>query len=177
MYWTSDYSWRLVGTPSVRQQRVYDVPCNSFVPPVNRCIPHWSSLSEDKDPYNMGWSVYSPSGTSESSMDDPWVYHPPTANWLETFYRLQGQSDIVYNNGGYKARIGSSIKETVKTTTQLVVNHWIDQMTKSVFIELTLYNVDLRSLSQITLIIEFLTADVSLRAARVTSVIIDCDDL
>lgn len=60
----------------------------------------------------------------------------------------------MYPPGGYILQVGKNIDYGVDRLQYIILNYWIDDLTRAVFIELPFYNVNENLFSLLTLIIE-----------------------
>ena len=109
---------------------------------LQRCLPYYSSHSEDKTAYSLrDWipihnvSEFDASFTLDDLCPEPWRYR--TAEALETlsfhgFY-------AIYDGGGYVANLGYNAESALGVIDDLEKNTWIDDRTFAVFIEFTVY--------------------------------------
>lgn len=109
---------------------------------VKRCLPYYSSRSEDKTAYSLrDWTPINNITEFEVSfkLDDlcpkPWRYQ--TADSLETL-SFHGYHAI-YEGGGYVADLGYNAGTALGVIHDLENNSWIDDRTFAVFIEFTVY--------------------------------------
>ena len=109
---------------------------------MKRCLPYYSSRSEDKTAYNLrDWTPINNITEFEVSfkLDDlcpkPWRYQ--TADSLETL-SFHGYYAL-YDGGGYVADLGYNAKSALGVIHDLENNSWIDDRTFAVFIEFTVY--------------------------------------
>lgn len=109
---------------------------------MKRCLPFYSSKSEDKTQYNLrDWTPVSNISAFEASfvLNDlcpkPWRYK--SAETLETlsfhgFY-------ATYGGGGYVADLGYNAETASGVIDDLENSGWIDERTFAVFVEFTVY--------------------------------------
>lgn len=57
-------------------------------------------------------------------------------------YFLTGTTGQAYHDGGYICDLGLTHKESNVIMTQLIDNRWVDQLTRVLFIEFVLYNIN-----------------------------------
>ncbi|CAF0990631.1 unnamed protein product [Adineta steineri] len=148
----NDKSSRLIGWATMRQLRVKSELClDQRV--ISICEDSYSFANEETQLFQPGWTnqtiedeVYS------SSIMNAFNYS--TSDELDT-YSYIGEFGT-YSGGGYvyefRGRL-SDMKTNLSTLHQL---DWIDEKTRAVFIQLTLYNPSVQLLTAITLLAEFL---------------------
>lgn len=109
---------------------------------MKRCLPYYSSQSEESTAYNLrDWTPIANVTEFKASfkLDDlcpkPWRYR--TAKTLETL-SFQGFY-ANYDGGGYVADLGYNAESALGVIDDLETNRWIDERTFAVFIEFTVY--------------------------------------
>ncbi|XP_073504484.1 polycystin-1 isoform X1 [Phyllobates terribilis] len=126
------------------------------------CDVHSSSgqetCSEDFDDssYDVGWR-----NISDVSSPD-WSYFPPddTRAWYWGFLSF-------YDSSGYIQLLGGSSEENVAIFDNLQHDHWIDNLTRALFVEFSLYSPGVNLYSSVTLLLEFPLAGRSLPSAEI----------
>lgn len=79
-----------------------------------------------------------------------------------------GKSATLYHAGGYIGNLGYTKKDTQMELANLVKDVWLDHLTRAVFVELTLYNVNTRSFTQVILIAEHMQTGEFITFVQVT---------
>ncbi|XP_029433205.1 polycystin-1 isoform X2 [Rhinatrema bivittatum] len=140
-----------LGAVRLRQVRLVEVKCQNShqdsqgtsdaTSAEGRCTEE--SLMVDTRGYASGWTELS------GNVSDAWTHSPPDLGgvWYWGFMSL-------YDSGGYVQLLGSSLEESKAILNYLQENHWIDNMSRAIFVELTQYNpgVDLHAV--VTLLLE-----------------------
>ncbi|GFN96341.1 polycystic kidney disease protein 1-like 2 [Plakobranchus ocellatus] len=138
-------SFRL-GPIRIRQQRVQPEPCkvHQDLRPMNlRCVPSWSSGDID-------WANYDPG----------WTNTPQNFTNTKSLWRDIGGTPVmgrlgIYPVGGYVLDLKGTPQQAKDNLSQLQKSHWVDQWTKVVFIETTIYTPNINMFAMITAIFEF----------------------
>ncbi|PFX12876.1 Polycystic kidney disease 2-like 1 protein [Stylophora pistillata] len=134
----------LLGMPRLRQLRIQKDSC--IVPRIVQgiihrgCYDHYSFNEEDKNPVNLpGWRPFSGSVEWANFSDlcpAPWQYAPSkklhdSPSW--------GYFDV-YDGGGYVADLGYNRSTAQAAISNLIEYGWIDQQTRAVLLEFTIYS-------------------------------------
>uniref|UniRef100_A0A1B6GYP9 PLAT domain-containing protein n=1 Tax=Cuerna arida TaxID=1464854 RepID=A0A1B6GYP9_9HEMI len=167
-YWLSDFTGMVLGLPLLRQLRVDPKPCGNQVDPKANCIPELSKFHEDTDVYGVGWKTALYSDVMRNN--SPWKYTEKDSKFTFTLFRLYGQSGQLYERGGYAVTLGPTRQDADNTLVELRRNDWQDMLTRVVFLELAVYNINLDLLSQVTLIVEYMITGNILLKGQVMSV-------
>ena len=108
-----------------------------------RCLPYYSSTSEDKTQHNLrDWTpIYNISAFEASfNLNDlcpkPWRYQTADALGTLLFHGYYA----TYDGGGYIADLGYNAATALGVIDDLENNGWIDDRTFAVFVEFTVYD-------------------------------------
>lgn len=108
----------------------------------SRCIPHFSSTTEDRTRYHLRkWIPIHNSSVFELQFERlflcprPWRYKTDEEIETSSFQGLMS----TYSGGGYVADIGYNTDDAEQVIDNLEMNDWIDNMTAAVFIEFNIY--------------------------------------
>jgi polycystin 1L2 len=132
----NDKSNRLIGWAIMRQLRIKSDLCHIQNEIISTCQYDYSSLNEDKDCYQPGWL----NETNES-------YSSSIEQSFEYEFDVDG---YVYEFRGRLSDLQSNLSELHKLG-------WIDSKTRSIIIELNLYNPNVELFTSITFLTEFLS--------------------
>lgn len=66
-----------------------------------------------------------------------------------------------YKGGGYAINLGRAVERSAKLISSLRDENWIDQLTRAVFFEFTIYNANVNLFASATFILEFLSTGVA----------------
>lgn len=109
---------------------------------MKRCLPYYTSKSEDKTHYSLrSWTPISNISAFEASfkLDDlcpkPWRYQTAKALESLSFHGYYAS----YDGGGYIADLGYNSDTALGVIDDLETNGWIDDRTFAVFVEFTVY--------------------------------------
>ncbi|XP_046669852.1 polycystic kidney disease and receptor for egg jelly-related protein-like [Homalodisca vitripennis] len=152
-YWLSDFTGIVLGLPLLRQLRVYTIPCGNQVNQKANCTPKLSNSHKDTDVYGVGWKSALYSDVMKNNY--PWKYIKKDSTLTFTLFRLYGKSGRLHERGGYAVTLGPTRHEADITLVELRRNNWQDKLTRVVILEITVYNINLDILSQVTLIVEY----------------------
>ncbi|XP_046669861.1 polycystic kidney disease protein 1-like 2 isoform X2 [Homalodisca vitripennis] len=150
------------------EMNVTQVPCGNKVNQNASCIPGLSQSHADTDLHGVGWesALYSDVMKNNS----PWKYTEKDSTFTFTLFRLYGKSGKLYERGGYAVTLGPTRHDADSTLVELRRNNWQDKLTRVVILELTVYNINLDLLSQVTLIVEYMITGNILLKGQVISV-------
>ncbi|CAF1460939.1 unnamed protein product [Adineta steineri] len=148
----NDKSSRLIGWATMRQLRVKSELC-----PDQRVI----SICEDSYSFfNEETQIFQPGWTNETIEDEVYsssilkAFNYSTSDELDT-YTYVGEFGT-YRGGGYVYEFRGSLSDMKTNLSKLHQLDWIDEKTRAVFIQLTLYNPSVELLTAVTLLAEFL---------------------
>ncbi|XP_077987011.1 polycystin family receptor for egg jelly-like [Glandiceps talaboti] len=146
-----------VGPPRLRQLRIKPGDCDvpdSMVGKVKECNIPYSISNEEDGNFGIKWSNASAYRENESgniSHSNPWLFRStfdlggmPTVGYIST-----------YGGGGYEAVLGTSLEEAQNMTKYLFENRWIDQYTRAVLVEFTLYNAQVNLFTSAMMMLEY----------------------
>ncbi|XP_069503433.1 polycystin-1 [Ambystoma mexicanum] len=102
------------------------------------------SVRFDTTAYEVGWKG------QEKHLLSPWSYSPPDLSgvWYWGYLSL-------YDSGGYIQELSDSFEENKVILRNLQQQHWINNLTMAVFVELTQYNPAVVLHTVVTLMVEF----------------------
>ncbi|XP_052246475.1 uncharacterized protein LOC127855131 [Dreissena polymorpha] len=134
----------LVGGYRLRQARISKGECGPiFIEGLPRgCQPSYSMFIEDRNRYNMSWEnlidpVNNATSSNLTASIGPWSFQ---SAWSLKTLPFAGVIDT-YSGGGFVLEVGAREDPTDKIT-GLAKNGWIDDYTRAVFLEFTLYNAN-----------------------------------
>ncbi|CAF0948798.1 unnamed protein product [Adineta steineri] len=147
----NDKSNRFIGWATMRQLRIKSELC-SDQRVISICEDSYSFSNEETQLFQPRWTTNAT--TEEFSPSVIKAFNYTTSDELDT-YSYIGEFGT-YSGGGYvyefRGRL-SDMKTNLSTLHQL---DWIDEKTRAVFIQLTLYNPSVQLLTAVTLLAEFL---------------------
>ncbi|XP_052253740.1 uncharacterized protein LOC127860029 isoform X33 [Dreissena polymorpha] len=136
----------LVGGYRLRQARISKDKCR---PPISMenipsgCQPAYSTFMEDRNRYNMSWdnlidAAYNSTWINlTANRKDPWSYQPALSLRTMPFVGLFD----TYSGGGYVQEM-AALEDPTDNISELEEAGWIDDNTRAVFLEFTLYNAN-----------------------------------
>ncbi|XP_062619009.1 polycystin-1-related protein-like [Saccostrea cucullata] len=144
-----------VGPVRIRQQRVKQEECNA-VPMmykfIETCSQEWSVTMEDDATYTEGWKG-SKVNQSTMLMNYPWKHR---SLFDDAGLPFSGEFGI-YTGGGYIADLIGDRERAMKIAKGLMLNNWINQYTRAIFIEFTVYNPYVNMFSNVFIAFEMPT--------------------
>lgn len=148
-----DYLTRLVGVPRIRQQRVKAEACvvpRIMVDKLNfqQCYAPitWSNI--DKKSYTVSWTR--PELLVEDS-NSPWVF----SNHKNSHLIICGHNTAkCYMAGGYTAKLSVKDEESESLVNELRTEEWFDGLTRVLFFETVVYNVNSDIISSVVPMME-----------------------
>ncbi|GFS01475.1 polycystic kidney disease protein 1-like 2, partial [Elysia marginata] len=114
-----------------------------------RCIPSWSSGYRDWADYDFRWTA--PEVNISTDTRSPWRY----SSWADIGGTPVAGRLGVYPNGGYVQDLAGTLEEVSADLTDLQRSRWVDQWTKVVLIETTIYTPNINMFAMITALFEF----------------------
>ncbi|CAF1320727.1 unnamed protein product [Adineta steineri] len=148
----NDKSSRLIGWATMRQLRVKSELCPDQRV-ISICEDSYSFFNEETQLFQPGW-------TNETIEDEVYsssilkAFNYSTSDELDT-YTYVGEFET-YRGGGYVYEFRGSLSDMKTNLSKLHQLDWIDEKTRAVFIQLTLYNPSVELLTAVTLLAEFL---------------------
>ncbi|CAF0709342.1 unnamed protein product [Brachionus calyciflorus] len=164
------YSIR-VGAPRIRQLRIKENTCkvNSMMSSlIVHCRDDYNWIDDDTKDYDVGWKLINGTLTNSSSTTAEAGIKQRKTKWKcknAWCYQstLQTKSTPIlgrfttYKGGGYAVSLGRTLERTTKLLSDLKKEKWIDELTRAVFMEFSVYNPNVNLFSSGTLIVEYLS--------------------
>ncbi|CAF1484404.1 unnamed protein product, partial [Adineta steineri] len=147
----NDKSNRLIGWATMRQLRVKSELCSDRRL-ISICEDSYSFSSEETQLFQPGWTTNAT--TEEFSSPAIKAFNYTTSDELDT-YTYVGEFET-YRGGGYVYEFRGSLSDMKTNLSTLHQLDWIDEKTRAVFIQLTLYNPSVQLFTAVTLLAEFL---------------------
>ncbi|CAF1000565.1 unnamed protein product [Adineta steineri] len=147
----NDKSSRLIGWATIRQLRVKSELCPDQRV-ISICEDSYSFSNEETQLFQPGWTTNATTEEFSSSVIKAFNYS--TSDELDT-YSYIGEFGT-YRGGGYVYEFRGRLSDMKTNLTKLHQLEWIDEKTRAVFIQLTLYNPSVQLLTAVTLLAEFL---------------------
>lgn len=111
---------------------------------IDQCNAPYSAEHEDTMSYNSSWHQLS---TDPSQSHDPWLYHQDLSR------RFWGQV-TTYENGGYVMNLGIDMEDGKEKLRMLQETLWLDEQTRALFVEWSVYNANTNLFSVVSLVLE-----------------------
>lgn len=100
------------------------------------------------DSYGPGWNISAPRNTSQFS--SVWKYQ---SQGSLRAHPLWGNIAL-YRGGGYVAVLGTDIENATSVLQYLIDNTWLDEYTRAIFVEFTVYNANLNLFCIVNVMLE-----------------------
>nr|DBA16985.1 TPA: hypothetical protein GDO54_002506 [Pyxicephalus adspersus] len=147
----TDGNSKLVGSARLRQVRVKKDTCpvSSFLQStIDDCRAPYSLDREDIEHYGEGWN--SSAFTNATNADSAWYYRSQSKlRGHPTWGRL-----TTYRGGGYVVHLGSDKTTAHRVLQYLFNNVWLDDFTRALFVEFTIYNANVNLFCIVRLMFE-----------------------
>ncbi|XP_063790969.1 polycystin-1 isoform X2 [Pseudophryne corroboree] len=144
----------LLGTARLRQVREKKA-CSAPSLTIRGTCAEESVVFDDAD-YGIGW-INSPASSSQA-----WLHCPPNSTRAWYWGSLS-----FYDSSGYVQQLGASLEENEVILRNLQQDHWIDTLTRALFVEFSLYSPGVDLYSSVTLLLEFPLAGRTLPSAEI----------
>ena len=158
----TDKSNRLIGWASMRQLRVKSQSC-SDQRMMKICENDYHFFNEDDQSYSPGWTNQTNLHSYSSSILRAFQYQ--SNENLDTYLSI-GEHGI-YSGNGYVYEYRGSLNDLRKNLSELYRLGWIDQQTRAIVIQMTLFNPNVRLFTSVTLLSEFLSTGGVFTSARI----------
>jgi hypothetical protein len=148
----NDKTNRLIGSATMRQLRIKSHPCpNQKIE--SSCEDDYNMLNEDTNSYEPEWKELKSSEEYSSSIIESFKYKLSTE--IDR-YICQGEHET-YSGNGYIYKFGGDLFDLQNNLTKLKKLKWIDEKTRAIFLEFTLYNPNVELLTSVRFLTEFLS--------------------
>ncbi|CAF1043359.1 unnamed protein product [Rotaria sordida] len=149
----NDKSNRIIGWSIMRQLRVKTNLC-SDQRIISKCKKDYSLFDEEKRLFQPGW-INQISIEIEYSSSILKAFKYTTSDKLDTYIYI-GQHET-YSGGGYIYEFRGRLLDLKSNLSKLHQLEWIDDKTRAIFIQLTLYNPNVQLFTSATFLVEFLS--------------------
>jgi polycystin 1L2 len=152
----NDKSNRLIGWATMRQLRIKPDSCRVPGPvqfAISTCNDDYSLLNEEQRSFGPGWTNQT-TNVYSSSISQAFEYQ--SGDQLGT-YTYVGDHGI-YGSGGYMYEFRGRLSDVGSNLSQLHQLEWIDDRTRAVIIQMSLYNPNVQLFTSVTLLIELLSS-------------------
>ena len=157
----NDKSNRLIGWATMRQLRVKSTPC-SDQRLISQCLSAYSLFNEEKQSFQPGWINQSNNQQYSSTILKSFEYQRNEK--LETSFTIGEHG--VYSGNGYVYEYRGSLVSLRGNLSKLHRLGWIDERTRAVVIQMTLYNPNVQLFTAVTMVAEFLSSGGVFTSAR-----------
>jgi polycystin 1L2 len=120
---------------------------------ISKCESDYSLLSEEQESFEPGWMINQTTVTYSSSIRQAFIYQ--SSNKLDTYTYVGDYG--TYNGDGYMYEFRGSLSDLHSNLSQLHQLEWIDEQTRAVIIQMSLYNPNVEMFTSVTFLIEFLS--------------------
>jgi polycystin 1L2 len=145
----------------MRQLRVKAQPC-SYEKLRSRCLDDYSLLNEEKDSFEPGWTNET-NGVYSSSIIEAFKYQ--SNEELDTYVYVGDHGS--YSGNGYVYEFRGRLIDLQSNLSELHQLEWIDNQTRAVIIQFSLYNPNVELFTGVTFLMEFLSTGGISPSARV----------
>ncbi|CAF4734744.1 unnamed protein product, partial [Rotaria socialis] len=151
-----------VGAPRIRQLRVKDNSCRihrRFKHIISHCRNDYNWFDDDTKHYTSRWETVLDKNTpnlnnetnnQEKRCKTPWCYQSSIytkSDPLSAIYKT-------YKGGGYVVSLGRTYEKALSVLDELHSQNWLDQLTRAVIIDFSLYNANVNLFVAVTLSFE-----------------------
>ncbi|CAF1416666.1 unnamed protein product [Rotaria sordida] len=147
----NDKSNRLIGWSTMRQLRIKTSLC-SDQRLISTCKNDYSLFNEEKYSFQPGWINKT---TEEYSSSILKAFKYSTSNELDTYMYIGKRG--IHSGNGYVYEFRGRLFDIKSNLSLLHKLGWIDERTRAIFIQLTLYNPNVQLFTSVTFLIEFLS--------------------
>lgn len=158
----NDKSNRLIGWPTIRQLRVSFHPCLDTRFNITHCNKDYSLFDEDRSSYLPGWLTETNQTLEASRVTQSFVYR--SSDDLDGYMYIGDHA--TYAGGGYVYEMRGSLNQIRANVSLLRGLQWIDDQTRAIFIQLTLYNPNVQLFTAVTLLAECVSTGGVFTSAR-----------
>ncbi|CAF3727871.1 unnamed protein product [Adineta steineri] len=157
----NDKSNRLIGWATMRQLRVKSTLCQVQNEIISTCQYDYNFYNEDKYSYKPGWKN-SITQNYSSAISQSFQYS--TSQDLDT-YSYIGEHGT-YSGNGYVYEFRGRLVDLQSNLSLLHQLEWINNQTRAIIIQLTLYNPNVQLFTSVTFLAEFLSSTGIFTSAR-----------
>ena len=178
----------VVGYPILRQSRVKTQLCKDTkvnkLNGIDSCFYDYGMLNEEKTNFDVSWTQLFANSTFlmyQQNIYDSFLFKTPDEIDTYPYFGLF----TYYYSGGYVYKLNIAKQYNYRTdSNDLIINDmetlksldWIDQNTRSVYIEFTTFNPSIKLLSYNTILFEFLSTGTIIKSAKFNPIILSSKD-
>jgi hypothetical protein len=152
----NDKSNRLIGWATMRQLRIKTNSCQipkSIEYLFNHCYGDYTFSNEEKQSFQPGWITNQTNQIYNSAISQAFIYQ--RGDELDTYIYVGNHA--TYNSGGYVYEFRGSLIDLQTNLSELHQLGWIDNQTRAVIIQISLYNPNSQLFTSVNLLVEFLS--------------------
>ncbi|CAF1074084.1 unnamed protein product [Adineta steineri] len=157
----NDKSNRFIGWATIRQLRVKSTLCDVKNQVTSTCEYDYSFFNEDKYSYKPGWTNETTQNYSSTIIQS---FQYSTSENLDTYVYVGEHG--TYSGNGYVYEFRGILSELQSNLSLLHQLEWINNQTRAIIIQLTLYNPNVQLFTSATLLAEFLSSTGVFTTAR-----------
>ncbi|KAF6202567.1 hypothetical protein GE061_002965 [Apolygus lucorum] len=156
-----DYTNKLVGVPRLRQLRILDTRYNKKK--IARILSryyqypgrgHYNRFDVDKNNYLPSWVPYN---GYHGFLQQAWAYYTSEMTKTGTTY---GYSWIQYSGGGHVIPLSWNLGYSLRRMKFLELSSWVTNRTRCIFLEINVYNNNMKHFSVMRFVIETLPSGI-----------------
>jgi hypothetical protein len=148
----NDKTNRLIGWPTMRQLRIETDQCNDQRIR-QTCLKDYQWYNEDRRSYQPEWTSNIDNRTFSQSILRSFQYQ--SSKELDTYVYIGDHGR--YGGGGYVYEFRGALSDIQRNISLLQQLQWIDNRTRAILIQLTLYNPNNQLLTSVSLLAEILS--------------------
>jgi len=151
----NDKSNRLIGWATMRQLRIKPDSCHvqrSVQYLFSTCNGDYSMSNEETESFEPGW-VNQTTNIYSSSIRQAFIHQSGTE--LDTYTYVGDHA--TYSSSGYVYEFRGRLSDLHSNVSQLHQLEWIDDQTRAVIIQTSLYNPNVQLFTSVTFLVEFLS--------------------
>lgn len=153
----NDRTNRLLGWARMRQLRVKSNTCTipkSIQNLILNCYDDYNFFNEEKRSFQPGWTTSQTNQTYNQTINRAFIYQ--TSDQLDS--NIYTGIHHTYNSGGYVYEFRGRFTDIQNNISILHQLQWIDNQTRAIFIEFSLYNPNSQLFISSNLLVEFLSS-------------------
>ena len=148
----NDKTNRLIGWSTIRQLRIKSQHC--FQQNLrSTCLNDYSSSNEDQRSYQPGWNINKTDQLYSPTIIKAFEYQ--SNKELKTYVTLGNHGE--YAGGGYVYEFRGRLSDIRNNLSLLHQLSWIDNQTRAIIIQMTLYNPNVQLFTSVSFLAEFLS--------------------
>jgi polycystin 1L2 len=148
----NDKSNRLIGWATMRQLRIKSHRCSNQQI-ISTCQTDYNLFNEEKRSFQPGWLINQTTEKYSLSIQQSFEYK---SNDVLDTYVYVGKHES-YSGNGYVYEFRGRLSDLRSNISELHKLGWIDNKTRAVFLQISLYNPNVELFTSVTFLIEFLS--------------------